>query len=130
MNQLNLGQMREQLLQVFRDSKKITSKDINGDIEDDVRFYFDYLNGMFNIEFLTNGKYQVLVDRSYWSDDDLEKIESEAFDAITDYLIEGEFESYIYDYLVEKSRQVTLSESESDLVLAIARKQMDVKKIK
>ena len=122
--------MREQLLKVFRDSKKITSKDINGDIEDDVRFYFDYLNGMFNIEFLTNGKYQVLVDRSYWSDDDWEKIEGEAFDAITDYLIEGEFESYIYDYLVEKSRQVTLSESESDLVLAIARKQMDVKKIK
>lgn len=120
--------MREQLLKVFRDSKKITSKDINGDIEDDVRFYFDYLNGMFNIEFLTNGKYQVLVDRSYWSDDSLEKIESEAFDAITDYLIDGEFESYIYDYLVDKSRQVTLSESESDLVLAIARKQMDVKK--
>lgn len=120
--------MKEQLLKVFRDSKKITSKDINGDIEEDVKFYFDYLNGMFNIEFLTNGKYQVLVDRTYWSDDSLEKIEGEAYDAIIDYLIEGEFESYIYDYLVEKSRQVGLSDSELELVLAIARKQMDLKK--
>jgi len=120
--------MREQLLKVFRDSKKITSKDINGDIEEDVKFYFDYLNGIFNIEFLTNGKYQVLVDRSYWSDESLEKIEGEAFDAITDYLMEGEFESYIYDYLVEKSRQVSLSDSELELVLEIARKKMDLKK--
>lgn len=119
--------MREQLLKVFRDSKKITSKDINGDIEEDVKFYFDYLNGIFNIEFLTNGKYQVLVDRTYWSDESLEKIEGEAFDAITDYLMEGEFESYIYDYLVEKSRQVSLSDSELELVLEIARKKMDLK---
>jgi len=121
--------MREQLLKVFRDSKKITSKDINGDIEEDVKFYFDYLNGIFNIEFLKNGKYQVLVDRSYWSDDSLEKIEEEAFDAIIEYLMEGEFESYyIYDYLVEKSRQIALSDSELELVLAIARKKMVVKK--
>lgn len=120
--------MKEQLLKVFRDSKKITSKDINGDIEDDVKFYFDYLNGVFNIEFLTNGKYQVLVDMTYWSDDSLEKIEGEAYDAIIEYLMEGEFESCIYDYLVEKSRQVGLSDSELELVLAIARKQMDLKK--
>ena len=102
--------MREQLLKVFRDSKKITSKDINGDIEEDVKFYFDYLNGMFNIEFLKNGKYQVLVDRTYWSDDSLEKIEGEAFDAIIEYLLEGEFESYIYDYLVEKQKLDIITE--------------------
>jgi len=84
MNQLNLGQMNW-ILETFRKTKKITNKNINGEIEDNVKLYINYL-GHFDMEYTKDKKYAFVVDRSYFEFDTIEEAEANFLLYLIDYL--------------------------------------------